>query len=90
MIEEYLIIVGYTCLVLKSVKSTPRSAVARFMHIQKFYTYVPMHLFMYLSTFGCCAITGDHSKYDQILLVKTGKYKGFCVTVVGPIYDGLP
>ena len=29
--------------------------------------------------------TEDHSKYDQMLLVKTGRYLGFCVTV-GPIY----
>ena len=39
-------------------------------------------------------ITGDHSKLDQILFVKTTKYKGFCVyrrsyllwsPVIGPV-----
>ena len=36
------------------------------------------------------SITGRHSKQDQILLVKIGKYIGVFVCTVGPINYGPP
>ena len=38
---------------------------------------------------GRSAITGDHSKYDLMLLVKVGKYIGFVCTI-GPINYAPP